>query len=151
MGPRIALRLVLALVLISSCGLQRPTIDLTISGTQIAGSREGSYCQSGGCSSVCADSGPLSAPIVHVSADPPYEFRFATSGEVNRIHADIFPGDGSHGQPPAYTFDLNGAERRHAVTTRLSGQYYLAVTIGWSRFTDSGDTSRFFQVDISAK
>ena len=151
MTSRLALLLVIALVLVGSCSLPRPSVDLTINSTSIAGSREGSFCQSGGCSAMCGDAPPLSAPLTRVMAGAPYVFEFSTGAEVNRIHVDLFPGDGLQGQSTAYTFDLSGTERRHSTTTPLAGHYYIVVTIGWSRFTDRGDTSRMFQVDIAPK
>lgn len=145
------MRLVIALVLVGSCSLPRPGVELTISGTQLTGSREGSYCQSGGCSGVCADAPPLNAPLTRVAASPPYVFEFATGSEVNQIHVDLFSGDGLRGQSPAYTFDLSGSERRHSTTTPLAGHYYIVVGVGWSRLIDRGDTSRIFQIDVVPK
>jgi hypothetical protein len=83
-----------------------------------------------------------------VGASAPVVFEFSTGREVNQIHADIFPGDDFHGQPAAYAIDLAGSDRRHSATAKLSGHYYIAVLIRWSRFTDSGDASRVFRVDI---
>jgi hypothetical protein len=83
-----------------------------------------------------------------VDASAPLVFEFSTGREVNEIHAGIFPGDDLHGQPAAYAIDLAGGDRRHSVTAQLSGHYYIAVLVRWSRFTDSGDASRAFRVDI---
>src|SRR5207244_2571500 len=78
MRHRIPLVGVLFLVLLASCAVPRPTVGLTIAGTHVAGSREGSFCQTGGCRRHRPARAPPVAPLTAVRAAPP--LRLALSG-----------------------------------------------------------------------
>jgi len=147
-SARRAFGVVLLLVLLASCNLPRPTVGLAINGTNVQGSREGSYCQTGGCSSYCADSLAPSAPVTAVRAAAPIRLDFSGGAEINQIHGDIWPGDAMNGQP-IESFDLRGTERSYAPRQMRGGRYYLLVSLGWSRVTDHGDTSIAFSVELS--
>ena len=147
MKHRIPLVAVLVLVLLASCGLPRPTVGLAIAGTNVPGSREGSYCQSGGCSGVCADGPAPTAPLTVVRATSPVRLDFFGGGEITQIHGDIWQGEAMNGQP-LESFDLRGNERSYSPQLMRDGRFYLLVSLGWSRVTDRGDTSVAFLVEI---
>ena len=147
---RLGLTTIIALVLSASCTLPRPDVGLTISGTPIPASREGSYCQSGGCSGVCADGPAPAAPLTRVRATTPIRLDFVASGEVNQIHGDIWQGE-TMGDRPIESFTLESGARSYTTSQLKSGgRYYIAVLIGWSRFVDRGDTSRAFLIDLAS-
>ena len=137
----------MALVLLASCALPRPGIELTISGTSVTPSREGSYCQGGGCSGTCGDGPAPQARLTTVRATAPIRLDFSAGAEVNQIHADIYAGDGVVGAP-IESFTLRGSERSHTSAQLRSGRYYILVTIRWDRLTDRGDTAIAFLVEI---
>jgi hypothetical protein len=147
---RLGLVTVIALVLWASCALPRPNVGLTISGTTVPASREGSYCQGGGCSGMCADGPAPVAPLTVVRAATPVRLDFMTGGEVNQISGNIWQGDTMAGQP-IETFTLESRARSYTTSQLKSGgRYYIAVMIGWSRFIDRGDTSYAFQVELAS-
>jgi len=143
-----AFRVVLLLVLLASCSLPRPTVGLAIAGTNVPASREGSYCQSGGCSGVCGDTTAPTAPLTAVRAPAPIRLDFSGGAEINQIHGDIWQGETMIGQP-LETFDLGVAQRSYTSLKMREGKYYLLVSVRWSRVTDSGDTSFAFAVAIT--
>lgn len=139
---------VLLLVVLGSCSLPRPTVALMIADTSVPGSREGSYCQTGGCSGVCADSLAPVGPLTTVRAATPIRLDFSGGAEINQIHGDIWRGETMAG-PPLESFDLRGAERSYTSQQMRDGRYYLLISLGWSRVTDHGDTSIAFSVELS--
>jgi len=149
MSGRGAFCVLLLLVLLASCSLPRPPVGLAIAGTTLPGSREGSYCQSGGCSSVCADGPAPTAPLAIVRAAAPIRLDFSAGPEINQIHGDIWRGETMAG-PPLESFDLHGNERSYTSHLMGEGRYYLLVSVGWSRVTDHGDTSVAFSVELAS-
>src|SRR5207237_3700540 len=83
---------VVLLLLLASCSLPRPTVGLSIAGTNVPGSREGSYCQTGGCSGVCGDSLAPVAPLTPVRAASPVRLDFSAGVEGDGIHGDVWEG-----------------------------------------------------------
>jgi hypothetical protein len=147
---RRGLATVISLVVMASCALPRPDVGLTVSGTTVPPSREGSYCQGGGCSGVCADGPAPKAPLTAVRATVPIRLEFHAGAEVDQIHGDIWAGDTMAGTP-IESFTLTGAARSHtAAELKPGGRYYIFVTIGWSRLLDRGDSSRAFLVEIAS-
>jgi hypothetical protein len=147
---RLGLATVISLVLWASCALPRPEVGLTISGATIPASREGSFCQGGGCSGTCGDGPAPSAPLTLIHATTPIRLDFVTDVEVNQIHGDIWQGETIAGHP-IESFTLVGAVRSYTTTAlKPGGRYYIAVSIGWSRLLDRGDSSRAFLVDIAS-
>jgi hypothetical protein len=147
---RLALATVIAVVLWSSCALPRPDVGLTIAGTTVPASREGSYCQSGGCNGACGDGPAPVAPLTVVHTTTPVRLDFLAGGEVNQIQGDIWQGERIAG-PPIESFTLAGGAGSHTTTElKPGGRYYIAVSIRWSRLLDRGDTSRTFLVDITS-
>jgi hypothetical protein len=147
MTHRVMFRVVVLLVLLAACALPRPGFDLIISQTAVTPSREGSFCQSGGCTGACGDGPAPEAPLTVVRTSAPVRLDFAAGDEVNRIRADIYAGDRMAGSP-IESFTLSGTERSHTSTQMRTGRYYILVTIGWSRLTDRGDSGRAFLVEI---
>jgi len=147
MRHRIPLVGVLFLVLLASCAVPRPTVGLTIAGTHVAGSREGSFCQTGGCSSHCADGPAPVAPLSVVRAATPVRLDFSAGGEVTKIHGDIWAGESLSGQP-IESFDLGNGARAYTSKAMAAGRYYMLVSLQWSRPLDSGDTGLAFHVEI---
>jgi len=145
MSSRSAFRAVVFLVLLASCSLPRPTVGLAIAGTTVPASREGSSCQTGGCSGVCGDTFPPTAPLTTVRAASPIRLDFSGGAEINHIHGDIWQGETMSGQP-LETFDLGVGQRSYTSQRMSEGKYYLLVSLRWSRVTDSGDTSFAFSV-----
>jgi len=139
---------VVLLLLLASCSLPRPTAGLSIAGTNVPGSREGSYCQTGGCSGVCGDSLALVAPLTPVRAASPVRLDFSAGAEVDRIHGDIWEGETQTGRP-AESFELRGSDRSYTSQLMRDGRYYLLISLGWSRVTDHGDTSVAFAVELT--
>jgi hypothetical protein len=139
---------VLFLVVLASCSLPRPAVGLAIGGTNLPGSREGSYCQTGGCSSVCADGPAPSAPLALIRAGRPIRLDFSGGPEINQIHGDIWRGETMAG-PPLESFDLRGDERSYTSQQMRDGRYYLLISLGWSRLSDHGDTSIAFSVELT--
>ena len=139
---------VVLLLLLASCSLPRPTVGLSIAGTNVPGSREGSYCQTGGCSGVCGDSLAPVAPLTPVRAASPVRLDFSAGAEVDRIHGDIWEGETQTGRP-AESFELRGSDRSHTSQLMRDGRYYLLISLGWSRVTDHGDTSVAFAVELT--
>jgi hypothetical protein len=139
---------VLLLVLLATCSLPRPTVGLAVEGTNVPGSREGSYCQTGGCSGVCADSLPPAAPLTAVRASTPVRLDFSGGTEINQIHGDIWRGATMNGRP-LESFDLRGNERSYTSQLMRDGTYYLLISLGWSRVTDHGDTSIAFSLELT--
>jgi hypothetical protein len=136
-----------ALILVASCSLPRPAVGLSIAGTSVTPSREGSYCQHSGCSGACGDTAAPVAPLTTVRASPPIRLDFSPEGEVTEIHVQIWQGERSSGQP-IESFGLPGRQPSRTSTAMTAGRYYLAVSIEWSRAFDRGDTSRAFLVEI---
>jgi hypothetical protein len=146
---RRALATVIALVLWASCSLPRPDVGLTISGTTIPASREGSYCQSGGCSGICADGPAPAATLTVVRATTPIRLDFVAGGDVNEISGNIWQGDTMAGRP-IESFTLQSGARSYMTSqVKSGGRYYIAVLIRWSRLVDRGDTSYAFLIDIA--
>src|SRR5207248_1489466 len=139
---------VVLLLLLASCSLPRPTAGLSIAGTNVPGSREGSYCQTGGCSGVCGDSLAPVAPLTPVRAASPVRLDFSAGAEVDRIHGDIWEGETQTGRP-AESFELRGSDRSYTSQLMRDGRYYLLISLGWSRVTDHGDTSVAFAVELT--
>ena len=139
---------VLLLVLLASCSLPRPAVGLAIAGTTVPGSREGSYCQTGGCSSVCADGLAPVGPLTTVRAATPIRLVFSGGAEINQIHGDIWRGETMAG-PPLESFELRGNDRSFSSQQMRDGRYYLLISLGWSRVTDHGDTSVAFSVNLT--
>jgi hypothetical protein len=135
-------------VLLASCSLPRPTVSLAINGTNVPASREGSYCQTGGCTGVCGDSLAPIAALTAVRAPAPVRLDFSSGAEVNQIHGDIWRGDAMSGQP-LESFDLRDTERSYTSQQMRDGRYYLLVSLGWSRVTDHGDTSIAFSIELN--
>lgn len=148
MTYRAALRTIAVIVLLASCALPRPGIELSISGTSVASSREGSYCQSGGCSGTCADGPAPVAPLTRVRAGAPIRLDFSAGPEVSEIDVSIYEGERT-GATPRERFTLSGRERSFTSSVMRSGTYYISVLIRWSRFTDRGDAGRSFLVELS--
>jgi hypothetical protein len=147
---RFGLATVISLVVMASCTLPRPEAGLTIAGTTVQPSREGSYCQGGGCSGICADGPAPTAPLTLVRATTPIRLDLLAGAEVDQIHGDIWAGETMAGTP-IESFTLTGAARSYTATElRPGGRYYIFVTIGWSRLLDRGDSSRAFLVDIAS-
>ena len=138
---------VLLLVLLASCSLPRPTVSLAIAGTNVPASREGSYCQSGGCSAHCADGPAPVAPLTRVQVGTPVRLDFSAGSDVTAIHGDIWRGDSISGQP-IESFDLAGDERSYTAKEMAGGRYYVLVSLRWSRPLDSGDSGVAFLVEI---
>jgi hypothetical protein len=145
---RSGLRAVLFLILVASCSLPRPTVGLAIAGTNVPGSREGSYCQTGGCSSYCADGPAPVAPLTAIPVGIPVRLDFTAGSEVTTIHGDIWRGESISGQP-LESFDLTNGERNYTTTRMTSGRYYIILSFRWSRLLDSGDTGVAFLVEIA--
>jgi len=146
---RLRLATVISIVLWASCSLPRPELGLSVSGTMVPASGEGSYCQSGTCNGVCAD-GPAPSPMLRVvHATVPVRLDFLVVSEVNQIHGDIWQGDKMAGKP-IESFTLVGGARSYTTTEMKPGsRYYIAVTIGWSRLLfDRGDSTRAFLIEI---
>jgi hypothetical protein len=141
------LRALILLVVLAACTLPRPDVGLTISQTAVTPSREGSFCQSGGCTGACGDGPAPVAPLTVVRASAPIRLDFQAGADVNQIHAYIYAGDRMVGSP-IETFTLSGTERSRISTQMRTGRYYILVTIGWSRLMDRGDTGRAFLVEI---
>ena len=139
---------VVLLLLLSSCSLPRPTAGLSIAGTNVPGSREGSYCQTGGCSGVCGDSLAPVAPLTPVRAAFPVRLDFSAGAEVDQIHGDIWEGETMTGRPTE-SFELRGSDRSYMSQLMRDGRYYLLISLGWSRVTDHGDTSVAFAVELT--
>jgi hypothetical protein len=144
---RSALCAVLFLVLVASCSLARPTVGLAIAGTNVPGSREGSYCRTAGCSSHCADGPAPVAPLTAIRVGIPVRLDFTAGGEVTTIHGDIWRGEAISGQP-IESFDLVNGERYYTTKRIIDGRYYIRVSLRWSRLLDSGDTGVAFLVEI---
>jgi len=147
MSHRIPLVAVLFLVLLASCALPRPTVGLAIAGTNVPGSREGSFCQTGGCSSHCADGPAPVAPLTVVRAGTPVRLDFTAGSEVTKIHGDIWPGESMSGQPTE-SFDLENGARTYTSRAMAGGRYYMLISLQWSRPLDSGGTGLAFLVEI---
>jgi hypothetical protein len=128
--------------------MPRPTVGLTIAGTNVPASREGSYCQSGGCSSHCADGPAPAAPLTAVRVGTPVRLDFSADSDVTTIHGDIWRGERVSGQP-IESFDLAGGERTYTAKGMTGGRYYILVGLRWSRVLDSGDTGIAFLVEIT--
>ena len=92
--------------------MPRPTVGLSIAGTNVPGSREGSYCQTGGCSGVCGDSLAPVAPLTPVRARSPVRLDFSAGAEVDRIHGDVWEGETMTGRP-VESFELRGSDRSY--------------------------------------
>jgi len=148
MSARGAFGVVLLLVLLASCSLPRPTLGLAINGTNVKASREGSYCQSGGCSSYCADGPAPVAPLTTLRVGTPVRLDFSAGGEVNTIHGDIRRGESISGQP-IESFDLVGGDRSYVARGMTAGRYYILISLRWSRPFDSGDSGVAFLVEIA--
>ena len=148
MSGRSAFRAVLLLVLLAACSLPRPTVGLVINGTNVQGSREGSYCQSGGCSSHCADGPAPVAPLTTLRVGTPVRLDFSAGTDVNTIHGDIWRGEAIAGQP-IESFDLAGGERSYTARGMTAGRYYILVSLRWSRPFDNGDSGVPFLVEIA--
>lgn len=144
---RAGLLAVLVLVLLASCSLPRPTVGLAIAGTNVPGSREGSFCQSGGCGGACGDGPAPTAPLTVVRAASPVRLDFSGSAEINQIHGDIFRGEKMSGQP-LESFDLGGIERAYTSQLMRDGRYYVLVLLRWARVTDRGGASLAFSIEI---
>jgi len=148
MSGRWGLWAVLLLVLVASCSLPRPTVSLAIAGTNVPSSREGSYCQTGGCSSHCADGPAPAAPLTAIRVGIPVRLDFTAGSEVSTIHGDIWLGGWISGQP-IESFDLVNGERAYTTTRMTGGRYYILVSLRWSRLLDNGDTGVAFLVEIA--
>jgi hypothetical protein len=147
---RLGLIMIVSLVLWASCALPRPDVGLTVSGTTVPASREGSYCQSAGCSGMCADGPAPKALLTRVRATAPIRLDFVTGAGVDQIHGDIWEGE-TMGERPIESFTLaHGARSYTTSELKPGGRYYIAVLIGFSRFFDRGDTSYAFLMDIAA-
>jgi hypothetical protein len=138
---------VVLLVLLASCSLPRPSVGLAIAGTNVPGSREGSFCQTGGCTSECGDGPPPAAPLTVVRAAAPVRLDFSAGAEIDQIHGEIYRGETTSGQS-LETFDLRGNERAYSSRVMRDGRYYVLVSFGWSRVTDRGDAGGAFSVEI---
>jgi hypothetical protein len=143
----IPLAAVLFLVLLASCSLPRPSVGLAIAGTDVPGSREGSYCQTGGCSSYCADGPAPVAPVTVVHVGAPIRLDFSAGGDVTTIHGDIWRGETMSGQP-VESFDLGSGQRSYTAKAMTAGRYYILVGLQWSRPLDRGDSGLAFSVEI---
>jgi len=139
---------VVLLLLLASCSLPRPTVSLSIAGTNVPGSREGSYCQTGGCSGLCGDSLAPVAPLTPVRARSPVRLDFSAGAEVDRIHGDVWEGETMTGRS-VESFELRGSDRSYTSQLMRDGRYYLLISLGWSRVTDHGDTSVAFAVELT--
>ena len=144
---RAGLVAILFLVVVASCSLPRPMVGLAIAGTSVPGSREGSFCQSGGCGGACGDGPAPTAPLTIVRTSAPVRLDFSGSAEINQIHGAIYRGETMSGQP-IESFDLGENERSYSSQVMRDGPYYLLVLLRWSRFTDRGDSSLAFSVEI---
>ncbi|TMF77457.1 MAG: hypothetical protein E6I18_09065 [Chloroflexi bacterium] len=109
--------------------------------------REGSFCQTGGCSSHCADGPAPVAPLTVVRAATPVRLDFSAGDEVTKIHGDIWAGESLSGQP-IESFDLGNGARAYTSKAMAAGRYYMLVSLQWSRPLDSGDTGLAFHVEI---
>lgn len=138
---------VAALVLLASCSVPRPGIGLTISGTSVMPSREGSFCQVGGCSGVCRDGPAPEAPLTTVRAMAPIRLDFSSPSEVSQIQAGVYLGNGMVGAP-IESFTLSGSERSHTSARMGPGRYYILLSFWWSRFIDRGSSGAAFLVEI---
>ena len=147
MTGRGAFLAVLLLVLLASCSLPRPTVGLAISGTNVAGSREGSFCQTGGCTSYCADGPAPVAPVTMVSVAAPVRLDFSAGSDITTIHGDIWHGDSMSGQA-IESFDLDSRERSYTSKAIAAGRYYILIGLQWSRPLDRGDSGLAFLVEI---
>jgi hypothetical protein len=115
--------------------MPRPTVGLAIAGANVPASREGTYCQSGGCSGVCVDTVAPTAPLTAVRAPAPIQLDFSGGAEINHVHGDIWQGETMSGQP-LETFDL-GAGQRSYTSQRMREGTYLLVSLRWSSFAFS--------------
>ncbi len=143
---------VLALAIFGVLGIScsRPSIGLSVGGTNVPPSREGSYCSSGGCSGVCADGPAPVAPVTRVRAALPVSLRFDVPPEVTELHASLWRGETISG-PAIESFTLAHGERGYTASSIAQCRYYLIVSVLWSRPFDRGDTSYAFALDVSAQ
>lgn len=80
----------------------------------------------------------------------PVRFDFAVGSDVNQIHGAIWEGE-RMGAKTIEQFTLTGAMRSYTTTElKTGGRYYMIVLIYWSRFLDSGDSSRAFLIEIAS-
>jgi hypothetical protein len=98
----------------------RPDVGLTISGATVAASREGSFCQGGGCSGTCGDGPASSAPLTLIHATTPIRLDFVADVEVNQIHGDIWQGETIAGRP-IESFTLADGLRSYTTTALKPG------------------------------
>lgn len=150
MAHRLGLVGVISLVLWASCSLPRPEIQLSISGMTVPASREGSFCQTGGCSGMCGDGPAPVAPLTTVRATTPVRFDFVAGSDVNQIHGDIWKGETIAGTPLESFTLVDGARSYMTNELKPGGRYYIIVMIGWSRLLDRGDSSRAFLIDVAS-
>lgn len=147
---RFGLATVIGLVALASCTLPRPDVGLTIGGTSVASSREGSYCQGGGCQGMCADGPAPIAPLTLVRTSLPARLEFTAPPEVEQIHGDIWQGETLAGSAiESFTLE-RGVRSYTANALKSGGRYYVIVMIRWDRLLDRGDSSRAFLVEIAA-
>ena len=86
-------------------------------------------------------------PATPVRATSPLRLEFATGNEVTKIHGDIWAGP-SMRTSALETFELAGGGRAYTTQRVTTGDYYIAVTIQWSRPFDRGDSSFAFHIDV---
>jgi hypothetical protein len=146
---RVGLATVIALVVLASCALPRPDVGLTISGTTVPSSHEGSYCQGGGCQTMCADGPAPVATLTVVRTSTPVRLEFVAPSEIDQIHGDIWQGEKMTGSP-VESFTIDGAARSYVANAlKTGGRYYIVVMTRWNRVIDRGDSSRAFLIEIA--
>lgn len=148
MPYRAMLGALVLLVLVASCAGPRPTVGLRVAGTEVLPSREGSYCQTGGCNTFCADGPPPMAPLTVVRTATPVRLDFSAAGEATEISGQVWQGETLSGAP-LESFVLSGSERSHTSTRMAAGRYYLHVSVRWSRLFDSGGSGYAFLIEIA--
>lgn len=137
--------MVISLVLWASCSSPHD-VGLSVAGTPVAASREAS-CHDTGCSGGACPA-PV-APLTIVRTPTPVRFDFVVGSDVNQIHGAVWQDEAR--AKTIEQFTLTGAMRSYTTTELKSGgRYYMIVLIYWSRFLDSGDSSRAFLIEIAS-
>ena len=144
---RVPLAAILVAILLASCG--RPGVTLRIAGVNDAlPGLESSYCQSGGCSNMCADYSTPVPPLRQVRVTTPVTLELSADPGVTDILGDIWEGDTLSGRP-LESFTVVAPRGKHVSQAMVSGhRYYIYIDINWSLPFNSGGQGRAFRVEI---
>jgi hypothetical protein len=144
MRSRLGLSLVIAGVLLASCG--RPTLTLEVNGVALDG-REASYCSSGGCSATCAD-GPANPPSFRaVAAGQPIDVVLRSSLRISEAHVQIETL--TDGGPPTFigpSFDVD-ADAKLKIPPLPAGRHQVLVLARFETPFVRGNTSYAFGLE----